>query len=32
MHNVLRVCEDRGLLVITHDATALEDVDSVLSV
>jgi thiol reductant ABC exporter CydC subunit len=31
MHNVQRVCDDRGLLVITHDTTALEDFDRVLS-
>ena len=31
MHNVLRVCDDRGLLVITHDTTALEEFDRVLS-
>ncbi|MGO9320585.1 MAG: thiol reductant ABC exporter subunit CydC [Solirubrobacteraceae bacterium] len=31
MHNVLSVCDDRGLLVITHDATASEDFDRVLS-
>jgi thiol reductant ABC exporter CydC subunit len=31
MHNVLSLCDDRGLLVITHDTTALEDFDRVLS-
>ncbi len=31
MHNVLDLCDDRGLLVITHDAIALEDFDRVLS-
>jgi ABC-type transport system involved in cytochrome bd biosynthesis fused ATPase/permease subunit len=31
MHNVQRVCDDRGLLVITHDITTLEDFDRVLS-
>jgi ABC-type transport system involved in cytochrome bd biosynthesis fused ATPase/permease subunit len=31
MHNVQRVCDDRSLLVITHDTTALEDFDRVLS-
>jgi ABC-type transport system involved in cytochrome bd biosynthesis fused ATPase/permease subunit len=25
------LCDDRGLLVITHDATALEEFDRVLS-
>ncbi|MGO9762228.1 MAG: thiol reductant ABC exporter subunit CydC [Solirubrobacteraceae bacterium] len=32
MHNVLSVCDDRGVLVITHDTTALEGFDRVLSV
>ncbi len=31
MHNVLSVCDDRGLLVITHDTKALEDFDRILS-
>ncbi len=31
MQNVLNVCDDRGLLVITHDTTALEEFDRVLS-
>jgi ATP-binding cassette, subfamily C, bacterial CydC len=31
MHNVQSVCKDRGLLVITHETTALEDLDRVLS-
>jgi ABC-type transport system involved in cytochrome bd biosynthesis fused ATPase/permease subunit len=31
MHNVLSVCDDRGLLVITHATTALEEFDRVLS-
>ena len=30
-HNVLGVCEDRGLLVITHGTTALKEFDRVLS-
>jgi len=30
MGNVRRVCADRGLLVITHDTTALEDFDRVV--
>jgi thiol reductant ABC exporter CydC subunit len=30
MHNLLSVCDDRGLLVITHDATALEGFDRAL--
>jgi thiol reductant ABC exporter CydC subunit len=31
MHNVLGMCDDRALLVITHDTTALEEFDRVLS-
>jgi ABC-type transport system involved in cytochrome bd biosynthesis fused ATPase/permease subunit len=31
MHDVLEVCDDRGLLAITHDTTALEAFDRVLS-
>ena len=30
MHNLLSVCDDRGLLVITHDATTLEGFDRAL--
>jgi len=30
MRGVLAFCEDRGMLVITHDLTALEDLDRVL--
>jgi hypothetical protein len=31
MLGVLRLCDDRGLLVIVHDTTTLEDFDRVLS-
>lgn len=30
MQSLLEVCDDRGLLVITHDAAALEGFDRVL--
>jgi ABC-type transport system involved in cytochrome bd biosynthesis fused ATPase/permease subunit len=31
MRNVPSLCNDRGLLVITHDTTTLEDFDRILS-